>query len=777
MCRAKNDFADLEIDTFLEFIPIHLFNPIYLKESLLALLISVLLLWAVALRVGTNQKNTRVGEEHGSAKWATKKDMQGFIDLEDKSNNVLLTQNSAMKLSVKKYNIKYDKNKNFLVIGGSGSGKTRYYVKPNILQCNTSYFVTDPKGTLLKECGDFFAKAGYKIKVFDTINFANSMKYNPLTAIRTKPAFIELKIGDKAYSRKATQGYYEQDVLSFCNCLIANTNGDKGGATGDNKFFEDAEKLLYNAIIAYMFEALPAKDRTLITMINLLNEAKASETNENFESELDKRFKRHATGKQVMMFESVNSKFKENPLAYFSWWKQGYREYSKRLIKFLSNTHTTKMKGYIQILKDADNDLNKVHSNKDKLEYYNIYKDLYNNIYLAASSEKEIVGQYQKRLDKYFQIDLKYKHLIKRTKLTNKKSPTIRVKRKFQTIKPQLAPSPAKIENEWSKWWKYEFRNSNDTTPQKSKPFDGNVTIEVSKPHTLADSFALRKYNEFKTAAGKTLKSIIISCNVRMNPLGVKEVQDIIDGDEMELAYLGDGKKTVSYINGKQIVQEEKSIVFAITSDTDLTFNFLFALMIWQTINGLCNRSLLEHGGSLPMPVHFILDEFANIDTIPDIETQIAVLRSRKIYLTIILQDLAQIQNRYDKAADIILGNCDTTLYLGKSSLETCKWLSERMGQETIDQMNTSKSSGQSKSVSENNSTLARDLMQAAEIQKLDGRDALVLINGSNPFRDRKYMLETHKNYKYIDPGHKGVAKGVKEYSTKSYRDYLSKGR
>lgn len=237
-------------------------------------------------------------------------------------------------------------------------------------------------------------------------------------------------------------------------------------------------------------------------------------------------------------------------------------------------------------------------------------------------------------------------------------------------------------------------------------------------------------------ASGRTLKSIIISCNVRLAPIATSGVRQLLEYDEMELDTLGD--------------RDTRITVFGILSDTDKTLSFLFAIMMWQCIDQLCRKALTDYGGKLPRPVHFIFDEFANIGTIPQIEETIAVTRSRNIGITIILQSMSQLESKYDKKAQTIVDCCDSTLFLGGKSNSTNKEIAEMIGKQTIHQMTYNESSGQSSSASKNLQIQGRDLIDAAEIGKMSRRKAILLIAGTNPLMDDKYDPRRHKRYCYI---------------------------
>ncbi|MED9822644.1 MAG: type IV secretory system conjugative DNA transfer family protein, partial [Christensenellales bacterium] len=466
-----------------------------------------------------------------------------------------------------------------LVVGGSGSGKTFNYVTPNICQLNTSYFITDPKGTLLKDAGFLFTDNGYKVKSFNTINLDESMHYNPLKYVKT-----------------------DTDILSFVNCYIMNTNGD--GKAGD-PFWENSEKMLYTSLIALLRDWFPPEDYNLSSLLTLLSMAEARENDENFKSPLDLLFLQIEEGKRYIPNEGG-----------------------------------------------------------------------------APAPSMGISG----------------------------------LSRNFGT--------GAAGDSDWS-WEPTNLKRNSDGV----RPADcGGLSPD--------EDFALMNYKNFKVAAGKTLKSIIISCNVRLAPIATAGVRSLLEYDEMELDTLGD--------------PDAKVAVFGILSDTDKTLSFLFAIMMWQCIDQLCRKALTDYGGKLPTPVHFIFDEFANIGTIPQIEETIAVTRSRNIGITIILQSMSQLESKYDKKAQTIVDCCDSTLFLGGKSNSTNKEIAEMIGKQTIHQMTYNESTGQSSSAGKNLQIQGRDLIDAAEIGKMSRRKAILLIAGTNPLMDDKFDPHTHKRYCYI---------------------------
>ena len=597
IASQPGQFFDHWGDAFTGMWPLILDRPLHLDLSATSLLVGLgmfCVVWLVWLRFVAFMGNYRAGEESGSARWGTLKEGRAFKDQTNEDNNLIFTQNFGLALHRPKYNPELDRNLNVLVIGGSGSGKTFNYVTPNIMQLNANYFITDPKGTLLKDAGYLFTDNGYEIKSFNTINLDESMHYNPLKYVKT-----------------------DTDILSFVNCYIMNTNGD--GKAGD-PFWENAERMLYTALIALLRDWFPPEDYNLSGLLTLLSLAEAREDDENFKSPLDLLFLQIEDGKKYVR-------------------KQG------------------------------------------------------------AAAPASASGP---------------------TGLT----------RTLETGSPQ---------SDWS-WEPSRFRKTlknADGSPKRDA--QGNpITVEPAKTGGLSpdEDFALMNYKNFKVAAGKTLKSIIISCNVRLAPIATAGVRELLTYDEMELDTLGDKDKRIA--------------IFGILSDTDKTLSFLFAILMWQCIDQLCRKALTDYGGKLPTPVHFIFDEFANIGTIPQIEETIAVTRSRNIGITIILQSMSQLESKYDKKAQTIVDCCDSTLFLGGKSNSTNKEIAEMIGKQTINQLTYNESTGQSSSASKNMQIQGRDLIDAAEIAKMSRRKAILLIAGTNPLMDDKYDPHSHKRYCYI---------------------------
>ena len=479
---------------------------------------------AVILRVavhmkGKNAKKYRHGMEYGSARWGTAADIAPYMD-KDFFQNIPMTMTERITMSSRPKQPKYARNKNILVIGGSGSGKTRFFCKPSLLQGHSSYVCTDPKGTLLPEIGGFLERQKYRIKCLNLINFKKSMRYNPLAYIRS-----------------------EKDILKLVNALIMNTKGE-GDKSGED-FWVKAERLYYSALIGYVWYEAPEEEKNFITLLDLINASEAREDDEEYQSPVDLLF--------------------------------------------------------------------------------------------AQLEEKD------------------------------------------------------------------------------------------------PDHFAVKQYRKFKMAAGKTLKSILISCGARLAPFDIKELRDLMETDELELDTLGDSK----------------SALFVIISDTDSTFNFVAALMYSQLFNLLCDKADDFYGGRLPVHVRLILDEFANIGQIPNFDKLIATIRSREISASIILQSQSQLKAIYKDNADTIVGNCDSTLFLGGKEKSTLKEISELLGKETIDSYNQSENRGSQISHGLSYQKLGKELMTQDELAVMDGGKCIFMLRGVRPFLSDKYDLTRHPNYKY----------------------------
>mgnify|MGYP001676322003 FL=1 len=504
----------LEINT-MSFLP-----SIHPTDILMGVVVSVLIKFIVYTK-GKNAKKFRQGKEYGSARWGTKKDIEPYMD-EKFQNNILLTQTERLTMNGRPANPKYARNKNVLVIGGSGSGKTRFYIKPNLMQMHSSYCVTDPKGTIVLECGKMLEDNGYEIKILNTINFKKSMKYNPFAYLRS-----------------------EKDILKLVQTIIANTKGE--GEKAGEDFWVKAEKLYYTALIGYIFYEAPREEKNFATLLDMIDASEVREDDETYMNPIDR------------LFEALE-----------------------------------------------------------------------------------------------------------------KREPT---------------------------------------------------------------HFAVKQYKKYKLAAGKTAKSILISCGARLAPFDIQELRDLMNEDELELDTLGD----------------RKTALFVIISDTDDTFNFVVSIMYSQLFNLLCDKADDEYGGRLPVHVRCLLDEFANIGLIPKFEKLIATIRSREISASIILQAQSQLKAIYKDNADTIVGNCDSTLFLGGKEKTTLKELSETLGKETIDLYNTSETRSNQKSFGLNYQKTGKELMSQDEITVMDGSKCIFQLRGVRPFLSDKFDITKHKNYKLLE--------------------------
>ena len=564
-----------------------------------------------------NKKKFRQGEEYGSAVWGTEKDIEPYMDLSCPENNVILTRTESLTMG-KPSAPKFARNKNILVIGGSGSGKTRFFVKPNLMQMHSSYVVTDPKGTVLVECGHLLARGRplrnsegkivyqrdgknglkkdkhgkpmpvyepYNIKVFNTIDFSKSMHYNPFAYISERNR--------------------EKDILKFVEVLIKNTSSSQ--QPGGDDFWVKAEKLLYTSYIALIFTLYDEDERNFETLIEMINASECREDDETFKNAMDIQFG---------MLET---------------WLDG---------KFPSEE---------EIIEAMETEEHKDKSEKSK----------------ENSEEAE--------------------------------------------------ESESKFKFEAKDY--YEYRRFCHSTPQSDQQRLG--------------AFALKQYKAYKLAAGKTAKSILISCSTRLAPFAIDEVLEITSYDELHLDMLGD----------------ELSALFVIISDTDATFNFLVAIMYSQLFNLLCTKADNSDGGRLQYHVRCLLDEFANIGEIPQFEKLIATIRSREISASIILQAKSQLKAIYKDNADTIEGNCDTMLFLGGKEKSTLKEISESLGKETIDSFNTSTNRGQSESYGMNYQKLGKELKSQDELAVMDGGKCILQLRGVRPFFSDKYDITRHKNY------------------------------
>ena len=514
------DVIDKTLQGLLELNRMSFFPSLYLIDIIMGIGTAVLIKFIVYTK-GKNAKKFRQGKEYGSARWGNRKDIEPYMD-EKFQNNILLTKTERLSMNGRPSNPKYARNKNVLVIGGSGSGKTRFYVKPNLMQMHSSYCVTDPKGTIVLECGKMLEDNGYEIRILNTINFKKSMKYNPFAYLRS-----------------------EKDILKLVQTIIANTKGE-GEKSGED-FWVKAEKLYYTALIGYIFYEAPREEKNFATLLDMIDASEVREDDETYMNPIDR------------LFEALE-----------------------------------------------------------------------------------------------------------------KREPT---------------------------------------------------------------HFAVKQYKKYKLAAGKTAKSILISCGARLAPFDIRELRDLMSEDELELDTLGD----------------RKTALFVIISDTDDTFNFVVSIMYSQLFNLLCDKADDVYGGRLPVHVRFLLDEFANIGLIPKFEKLIATIRSREISASIILQAQSQLKAIYKDNADTIIGNCDSTLFLGGKEKTTLKELSETLGKETIDLYNISETKSNQNSFAMNYQKTGKDLMSQDEITVMDGGKCIFQLRGVRPFFSDKYDITQHKNYSLLE--------------------------
>ena len=504
------------------------FHPLDLCVGVAAALLIRLIVYVK----GKNAKKFRKNLEYGSARWGKPEDIAPYVDPKFE-NNVILTQTERLMMSNRPKDPKTARNKNVLVVGGSGSGKTRFFIKPNLMQLHSSYVVTDPKGSIAVECGKLMLRNGYKVKIFNSINFKKSHHYNPFAYIHS-----------------------EKDILKLVNTLICNTKGD--GKSGDD-FWVKAETLLYCALIGYIHYEAPEEEQNFATLIELVNAMEVREDDETF----------------------------ENP------------------------------------------------------------------------------------------VDIAFKEL------------------------------------------------------EKDKP----------------NHFAVRQYKKYKLAAGKTAKSINISCGARLAPFDIAELREITMYDELELDTLGD--KIYDNPDAKD-GSFKKTALFLIMSDTDSTFNFLISMIYSQLFNLLCEKADDQYKGRLPVHVRCLIDECANIGQIPNLEKLVATIRSREISACLVLQAQSQLKAIYKDNADTIIGNCDSTLFLGGKESTTLKEISETLGKETIDLYNTSDTRGQSRSYGLNYQKTGKELMSRDELAVMDGSKCILQLRGVRPFFSDKFDITKHKRYKEL---------------------------
>lgn len=489
----------------------------------------------------SSPKNYRRQQEYGSARWANPNFVCNKYANKEYSSNKIFSQNVRMGLDGKKHR----RNLNTIVIGGSGAGKTRFYAKPNILQCNTSFVVLDPKGEIIRSVGHLLEAKDYVIKVIDLIDMSKSLGYNPFHYIQN-----------------------DKDILKLITNLIRNTT-PKGSNTND-PFWEKSETALLEALMLYLYHYAPVDEQNFTMVMEMLNYAEVKEDEEDYESPLDELFKR---------LEALDS-----------------------------------------------------------------------------------------------------------------------------------------------------------------------------------NSLALKQYKIYKQAAGKTAKSILISVGVRLAAFNLEELASLTRFDEMELEQIG----------------ERKTALFAIIPDNDSTFNFIVGMLYTQLFQMLYYQADYVHGGELPVPVHFLMDEFANVALPDEFDKLLSTMRSRQIFVSIILQNLAQIKALYKDSWESIVGNCDELYYLGGNEQSTHKYISELLGKETLDTNTFGKSTGHSGSYSTNFQQTGRELLTADEVRLLDNNDGLLFVRGERPIKDKKYNLLKHPNIKQtLDGGYPPYIHGQASHFIEDWQNIL----
>ena len=515
------------------------------QDTLKCILISELIYSFSYLAYYYNRKNYRRNEEYGSAKWANNKAVNKKYAEKDYYSNKILSQNVRIGLDGRRHR----RNLNTLVIGGSGAGKTRFFGKPNLMQCNTSFVVLDPKGEQLRDVGNLLEKEGYVIKVVDLINMNRSHCYNPFRYIKD-----------------------DKDVLKLITNLIRNTT-PKGSQTND-PFWEKSETALLEALCLYLLHEAPEEEQNFTMVMEMIAAAEVKEDDEEYQSPLDELFER----------------------------------------------------------------------------------------------------------------------------------------------------------------------------------------LEIRNPNSLA----LKQYKIYKQAAGKTAKSILISVGVRLSAFNLESIASLTATDELELDLVG----------------ERKTAIFAVIPDNDSTFNFLIGMLYTQLFQMLYYQADIVHGGALPIPVHFLMDEFANVALPDEFDKLLSTMRSRLIFVSIIIQNLAQIKGLYKDSWESIVGNCDTLYYLGGNEQSTHKFMSEYLGKETLDTNTYGKSSGRSGNYSTNYQQAGRELLTPDEVRLLDNDYGLLFIRGERPIFDKKYDILKHPRINETTDGNaKPYLHGKIKYSIDDWQNILLSDR
>ena len=538
-CYEEN----LKLFPLLERVTQALNTPMKISFNEYSLKFVLVFLFLYAMGIGvylSSRENRRPGEEHGSAKWGNVTSIvKKYIDNTNKSDNLIITQTMRLGLNAKKHR----RNLNVLVIGGSGAGKTRFYAKPNIMQCNTSFIIADPKGEMLRAVAPLLMENGYDVKVFNLITPQNSDGYNPFTYIRT-----------------------DEDVIKLITNLIQNTTPKN--AQQNDPFWEKSEIALDTALMLYLLHEAPPDEQNFEMLMFLIENAAAMEDDDEYKSPVD------------ILFDGLEDK---NP-----------------------------------------------------------------------------------------------------------------------------------------------------------------------------DHIALKQYKVFKQASGKTAKSILISAAVRLAAFNLPEIAKMTSYDNLELGSLG----------------EKKRAIFCVIPDNDNSFNYLVGMLYTQAFQELYFKADHEHGGELPTPVHFVMDEFANVALPDNFERLLATMRSRRISVSIIIQNMAQLKALFKDSWESLVGNCDTMLYLGGNEQSTHEYISKMLGKETIDTRTRGITKGQHGSSNTNYQNTGRELLTLDEVRLVDNSNALVFIRGEKPIMDKKFDILSHPNIKFTADG--GAVPYTHNKQGKYFTDELS---
>ena len=509
---------DIKLFELLDRLTVAMNNPTHITFNEYSLKAVLIFLFFYAMAIGvyfSSRENRRPGEEHGSARWGNVKSVvKRYMD-KDSYKNIILSQNMRLGLNAKKHR----RNLNVLVVGGSGAGKTRFYAKPNLMQCNTSFIVADPKGEMLRSIAPLLIENGYDIKVFNLIEPENSDGYNPFVYIRK-----------------------DEDVIKLISNLIQNTTPKN--ASQNDPFWEKSEIALDSALMLYLLHEAPPEEQTF----------------------------------EMLMFLIEN----------------------------------------------------------------------------AATVEDEDESGYQSPVDILFQ------------------------------------------------------------------------GLEDEKPEHIA----VRQYKIFKQASGKTAKSILISAAVRLAAFNLPEIAKMTSYDNLDIGTLG----------------ERKRAIFCVIPDNDNSFNYLVGMLYTQAFQALYFNADNNHGGELPIPVHIVMDEFANVALPDNFERILATMRSRRIFVSIIIQNMAQLKALFKDSWENITGNCDTLLYLGGNEQSTHEYISKMLGKETIDTRTRGITKGQHGSSNTNYQNAGRELLTLDEVRLLDNSNALIFIRGERPLIDKKFDILSHPN-------------------------------